>query len=104
MILRALPSASEFLGALERGLEWLLGAGQPGPALPAVPGRPGEKLIARPRFAARNHLLVEIEYQGIGRLVEPYSLRVPRTGNLLLYVWEVKVTAQSFEPRYRVEL
>ena len=152
--LQALPAVDEFLEALARALEWLLGAGQPAPVLAPVSERPGERLAPRPRFAgevlgrgeparagqaigpnrsrlervrfaARNRLLVEIEYRGIGRLVEPYSLRVPRTGNLLLYVWEVRrgggrsdgvkafkveelgnvtVTAQSFEPRYRVEL
>jgi hypothetical protein len=29
------------------------------------------------------------------RLVEPYSLRMPKTGNLLLYVYEVQ---RGFEP------
>jgi hypothetical protein len=58
-------------------------------------------------------------------LVEPYSLRLPGTGNLLLYVYEIErggragegikafkvaelgnavVTERSFFPRYLVEL
>jgi len=77
------------------------------------------------RFAARNRLLAEIRYHGVSQVVEPYSLRMPATGNLLLYVFEVRrgsgtgegikayklaeleqvtVTDQPFRPRYRVEL
>jgi hypothetical protein len=79
----------------------------------------------RIRFAARNRLLALVEYHGVPRLVEPYSLRMPRTGNLLLYVYEVqrgasggegiksfkvaelgnvKVIDRSYLPRFRVEL
>jgi len=79
----------------------------------------------RIRFGARNRLLVRVTYKGVPRLVEPYSLRMPRTGNLLLYVYEVQrgggagggvksfhvaelgdvhVTNQTFYPRYLVEL
>lgn len=79
----------------------------------------------RIRFAARNRLLASAEYQGVTRLVEPYSLRVPGTGNLLLYVFEVQrggspsgsikafkvaelgnvqVTERPFQARYLVEL
>ncbi len=64
-------------------------------------------------------------YDGVQRTVEPYSLRYPRTGNTLLYVWElkrgptstnqikaynlyrfqgVKVTERSFIARYVVEV
>jgi hypothetical protein len=81
--------------------------------------------MERVRFAARNRLLAQVNYHGIDRLVEPYSLRIPNTGNLLLYVNEVrrgtgagegikafkvdelgdvKVTDQPFVPRYRIEL
>jgi predicted nucleotidyltransferase component of viral defense system len=77
------------------------------------------------RFAARNRLCVEITYHGINRLVEPYSLRRPQTGNLLLYVYELRrgsspgggikaykisditsttLTQQAFRPRYIIEL
>lgn len=76
-------------------------------------------------FAARNNLLVEITYRGKRRTVEPYSLRRPKTGNLLLYVHELtrdgertnhikafkvpniqkaKILKKSFTPRFVVEL
>jgi predicted nucleotidyltransferase component of viral defense system len=81
--------------------------------------------LDRIRYAARNRLCVEIEYHGIRRLVEPYSLRRPATGNLLLYIFELKkgsgageglkayniakisdaqITQQVFSPQYIVEL
>lgn len=37
------------------------------------------------RFAAANHLLVELAYDGRTRLIEPYSLRRTRAGNLILH-------------------
>lgn len=42
------------------------------------------------RRAARNRFLVLVEYNGSVRLVEPYSLRCPTTGNEILHVWEVE--------------
>lgn len=77
------------------------------------------------RYAARNRLCVEIFYHGVPRLVEPYSLRMPKTGNLLLYAFELlrggvptqitkaykvaelqaaKVMEKAFRPRFMVEL
>ncbi len=77
------------------------------------------------RYAARNRLYIEVEYHGVRRLVEPYSLRQPSTGNQLLYVYELtkgavrtddirsykineimaaEVKQQAFSPRYMVEL
>lgn len=44
----------------------------------------------RIRYSARNRLLTRVDYHGVSRLVEPYSLRLPGTGNLLLYVYEVQ--------------
>lgn len=71
------------------------------------------------RFAGANRLMVSFDYHGKSRLVEPYSLRQPRTGNLLLYAWEgdaghikafmiaemmnLRVTGHSFSARYRIE-
>ncbi|MBI5369167.1 MAG: nucleotidyl transferase AbiEii/AbiGii toxin family protein [Planctomycetes bacterium] len=71
------------------------------------------------RFAGANRLLIAFPYHGRQRVVEPYSLRRSSQGNLLLYAWEgasatikafkvteiadLKVTSQSFVPRYRVE-
>lgn len=77
------------------------------------------------RYAARNRLCIEIDYHGVKRLIEPYSLRQPSTGNQLLYVYEltkgtvssnqikaykiheivnVEVKREAFSPRYVVEL
>jgi predicted nucleotidyltransferase component of viral defense system len=82
-------------------------------------------VMDRIRFAARNRLLARIVFHGVERLVEPYSLRIPGTGNLLLYVFEIErgglisggikafkvaeitaaePTSQPFTPRYAVEL
>jgi hypothetical protein len=81
--------------------------------------------MGRIRFAARNRLLAQIRYHGVSRLVEPYSLRLPETGNLLLYAFEVQrggragegiksfkvdeldevtITDQVFRPQYLIEL
>lgn len=52
------------------------------------------------RFAAANRLCVELGYQGSHRVIEPYSLRRTRDGNLLLHA----VKADTREPRsYRVD-
>ena len=77
------------------------------------------------RYAARNRLCVEIYYHGGSRLMEPYSLRMPKTGNLLLYAFELskggiptqaikaykvaeiqasKATETAFRPRFMIEL
>jgi predicted nucleotidyltransferase component of viral defense system len=79
----------------------------------------------RVRYAARNRLLVRVTYHGVPRLAEPYSLRMPKAGNLLLYVFEVErgfgsgegikafkvaelgdvqVTGVPFRPQFLVEL
>ena len=71
------------------------------------------------RFAATNHLLVNLGYQGRRRLIEPYSLRRSRAGALLLHaeradgsghrtyrVDEIEgasVTTRPFRPRHPIE-
>lgn len=76
------------------------------------------------RFAGASHLLIEFTYHGARRRVEPYSLRRPKAGNLLLYGYEqakdatptgdiraykipeiehLSVTNRSFIPRYAIE-
>lgn len=90
-----------------------LGAGVPGGAMEQV------------RVAARNRMCAEIIYHGATRIIEPYSLRHPRTGNRLLYGYELskngkptgtikaykvaelssaRISAKPFVPRFRVEL
>lgn len=52
------------------------------------------------RFAAANRLCVNLHYQNSWRLIEPYSLRRSKEGNLLLYA----VKHESSEARsYRVD-
>ena len=71
------------------------------------------------RFAAVNHLRVELGYDRSVRLIEPYSLRRTKDGNLILHaikvetgegrsyrvdrIESVKVTARVFKPRYEIE-
>ena len=71
------------------------------------------------RFAAANHLCIELGYGGTTRIIEPYSLRQSRAGNLLLYstrvdnrelrayrvdrIESVHVTNRPFVPAFRVE-
>ena len=96
-----------------------------GLAAGAAPAGVYGSIMDRVRYAARNRLLARITYDGVPRLVEPYSLRMPSTGNLLLYVYEVQrgfgagggikafkvaelggaeVTSQPFQPRRAIEL
>lgn len=72
------------------------------------------------RFAAANRLCVNLAYQGTWRLIEPYSLRKTRDGNLLLYavkhntredrsyrvdrIQNTQVTDTPFTPKYAIEL
>lgn len=98
-------------------------AGRPGETLVAPAGIQywGSGLpLEAIRFAGANRLLVEFDYHGRHRVTEPYSLRrAQTTGNLLFYGWEqasaqikafkvaemgnVRASATSFNPRYRVE-
>ncbi|MFQ5904500.1 MAG: nucleotidyl transferase AbiEii/AbiGii toxin family protein, partial [Candidatus Binatia bacterium] len=72
------------------------------------------------RFAAANRLCVDLAYQGTRRVIEPYSLRRTRDGNLLLHATKhdtgearsyrvdriqgAEVTQIPFTPRYVIEL
>jgi hypothetical protein len=72
------------------------------------------------RFAAANHLCVNLQYQGSWRLIEPYSLRRTSERNILLYavkhdsgeprsyridrIQGVEISQVPFVPRYIVEL
>ena len=72
------------------------------------------------RFAAANHLCVDLKYQGSVRRIEPYSLRRTHDGNIVLHairasdgghrsyridrIQGAQTTGQSFIPRYVVEL
>lgn len=72
------------------------------------------------RFAAANRLCVNLGYLNKYRLIEPYSLRKTRVGNILLYavkresgeirayrvdrIQKVQISQEPFSPRYAVEL
>lgn len=72
------------------------------------------------RFAAANHLCVNLHYKNSSRLIEPYSLRRSKDGNLLLcavkhetgesrtyrvdQIQGVEVSKIPFDPRYQIEL
>ncbi len=72
------------------------------------------------RFAAANHLCVDLSYDGSVRRIEPYSLRQTLEGNFVLHairndsgehrsyrvdrMQAAAVTSQVFSPRYVVEL
>jgi predicted nucleotidyltransferase component of viral defense system len=72
------------------------------------------------RFAAANHLCVNLHYRGTRRLIEPYSLRRTKEGNILLHalkhntgesrsyridhIQDAEITKISFKPKYTIEL
>lgn len=71
------------------------------------------------RFAAANHLCIELGYRNSKRIIEPYSLRRSKDGHLILHgirkdnrqhrayridrIQSIKVTTIPFRPRYRIE-
>jgi Nucleotidyl transferase AbiEii toxin, Type IV TA system/WYL domain len=132
--LPALPPFKQFWDTLDNLFRWLQGA-EIAPALaplaaaadedqlwtpPATVGVWGSRIpIEEIRFAAVNHLCVELGYQGSTRVIEPYSLRRTREGNLVLHalrhesgahrsyrvdrVQSARVTTEPFTPTYAVE-
>src|SRR5437588_10400100 len=81
---------------------------------------PSRSILEIIRFAAANHLCVDLTYDGSVRRIEPYSLRQTAEGNFVLHALRAHsgehrsyridrmqgatVTAQPFVPRYLVEL
>lgn len=134
--LPALPDLDAMLSRLPAVLGWLDAPSKPLPEtqLPQLPIVPGLAPIVAPgirywgagspletiRFAATNRLMLEFEYHGKHRQVEPYSVLQAGTGNVLLYAWEleagqikaykldemfaVKAMGATFSPRYQVEI
>jgi predicted nucleotidyltransferase component of viral defense system len=97
--LPALPPLQEFLDVLPVLFGWLEGTVAM-EELPPIAHAAGEDATWSPpatatvwggvpleplRFAATNHLLVNLAYQGGRRLIEPYSLRRSSEGALLLH-------------------
>jgi predicted nucleotidyltransferase component of viral defense system len=139
--LPVLPDVQTFIEDLADAIAWWLepararpplepvpraeGARVPRSPFPAVDWRTGQRPLDAIRYAARNRLCALVVYDGVERLVEPYSLRYPRTGNEVLHVWEVtkgggrseshksfvtsriqsaRVSSVGFSPRWLVEL
>jgi predicted nucleotidyltransferase component of viral defense system len=131
--LPALPILDHYWSRLRELFEWLDGRELPvlDPARSFSAGeqvwRPsrtrwswGGRVALDPvRFAGANRLCVDLGYQGSVRRIEPYSLRITRDGNLLLYairrrdgrlrsyrvdrIQSVTVTTEPFRPRRLVE-
>ncbi|PJD94138.1 MAG: hypothetical protein CK424_00870 [Legionella sp.] len=153
--LEVLPSAESFYNELRSALSWWMDENYVEPLLNHIPHQKDEVSLPRAhfpappirsakkigrgmnitstfsphedqiRYAARNRLCLEIEYHGAKRLIEPYSLTRPKTGNQLLNGYELlkgvvrtndirsyrlqeivsaEVTRQAFLPRYAVDL
>ena len=76
--------------------------------------------LEKARFAAANHLCVEVGYQDRTYMVEPYSLRKTRSGQLILYtvvsdtgsvsayhvdqIDSLNVTTTAFTPKFALDV
>jgi predicted nucleotidyltransferase component of viral defense system len=132
--LPVLPPAQAFLDELPELFGWLAGD-VTFKALPPVPVGPKEDPNWSPpptatawgvgvpletlRFAATNHLLVELGYNGSLRPIEPYALRRSSSGRLLLHaehadgsghrtygvdkIQSLRATTTPFTPRFPIE-
>ena len=134
--LPVLPPVADFWAALPEIFAWLMGQAEAPVRAPieaaaaeitirsrvlpmSVPLRARAPLEVI-RFAAANHLCVDLSYDGSIRRIEPYSLRQTAEGNFVLHAIRsdsgehrsyridrmhgASVTTQSFTPRYLVEL
>lgn len=134
--LPVLPPVADFWAALPEVFSWIMGGKEvPHPAAIMTSGvevtvRTRELPRGIPmrtrgpleiiRFAAANHLCVDLAYDGSMRRIEPYSLRETRDGNFVLYatrsdsgesrayridrIQGALVTDQTFNPRHLIEL
>jgi predicted nucleotidyltransferase component of viral defense system len=134
--LPSLPSLVDFWDALPEIFAWIMSGAEPpqqahiqhgfgeiairSRILPmGVPQR-ARSILEIIRFAAANHLCVDLAYDGGVRRIEPYSLHQTAEGNFVLHalrsdsgehrsyrvdrMQSASVTAQAFSPRYVVEL
>lgn len=130
-----LPPFEQFWSELSQVFEWLTGGAKP-VTLERISFDPDEDVTWAPpataqpwgarvpleiiRFAGANRLCVNLGYEGSLRLVEPYSLRRTKEGNLVLNAIRVddreprsyrvdriesaEVVQKTFSPVYAVEL
>lgn len=132
--LPALPPLAPFLEELPLLFAWLEGGVEDVVASAIAYGRDEDESWSPPpsvstwgmgvpletvRFAAANHLLVELDYHGGRRLIEPYSLRRTRAGNLILHaeradgsghrsyrveeIQGLRTTTMPFRPQFPIE-
>ncbi len=132
--LPALPPFEEYAKELPNLFAWLEGEtpAEPLPAMrfqesddtrwspPSTAWVWGQGVALEPvRFAGTNRLCVELGYQGSTRIIEPYSLRMTRDGNLILHavrhdsgetrsyrvdrIHSLRVTNIPYRPRYAIE-
>jgi predicted nucleotidyltransferase component of viral defense system len=134
--LPVLPPLEEFWNALPEIFLWLMsGRAVPQPAiihpsatetvvrtrvLPSAVPLQSRSALEAIRFAAANHLCVDLHYDGGVRRIEPYSLRQTLDGNFVLHALRsdsgedrsyrvdriagATVTQQTFIPRNAIEL
>ena len=134
--LPALPPFEQFWAELPEVMEWLHGIVEKVEKEVISSGRISIDETWRPpsmaqawhtevplekiRFAAANRLCVKLYYNNEYRLIEPYSLRKTRAGNILLCalrhdsgenrnyridrIQGAEVTTETFVPRYTIEL
>ena len=134
--LQALPPFAHFWDELPDLFNWLDGTA-PIATLEAIPRITGEETteqwsppptvwtwhagvpLETIRFAAANHLCINLGYQGTKRIIEPYSIRQTQEGNLILYaikvdsretrsyrvdrIQSIEVTMRPFTPVFLVE-
>lgn len=130
-----LPPIESFIDELAELFTWLEGVTERASRSPVVPYSAQEdtRWVPPPtvqtwgftapletiRFAAVNHLLVELGYGGSVRTIEPYSLRSTRAGNLILHsirtdsgehrsyrvdrIESARATNGVFSPKYAIE-
>jgi predicted nucleotidyltransferase component of viral defense system len=132
--LPALPPLQGFLDELPQLFGWLEGSVVFEEMAPVPAGRDEDASWSPPptvatwgvgvpleslRFAATNHLLVELNYDGSSRLIEPYALRMSGAGRLLLHaeradgtghrtygvdkIAGLRVTTTPFRPQFPIE-
>ena len=136
-----LPPVDTFISELRDAVAWWLepdiaeqvlqpitpatGENVPRLLFPRINWQTGLTAMDQIRYAARNRLCALISYHGSTRLVEPYSLRFPPTGNIILHVWELQkngmpsnghksfktheinsasISKQTFIPKWMIEL
>ena len=131
-----LPPVAEFWAALPEIFAWLMSGIEAPQRTRIAPGASEIAIRSRVlplsiplrartpleviRFAAANHLCVDLTYDGRVRRIEPYSLRETAEGNYVLHAIRsdsgehrsyrvdrmqgAAVTGQTFIPRYVIEL